>query len=81
MKKPARGGLLGAIWAFLKQWAGGEGGIRTLGTEEPYAGFRIRCIRPLCHLSAVIAAAYIAYFCRCLVLPVKTGLVQERAAF
>ena len=71
----------GQVLCGLVGVAGGEGGIRTLGTEEPYAGFRIRCIRPLCHLSAVIAAAYIAYFCRCLVLPVKTGLVQERAAF
>ena len=31
---------------------GGEGGIRTLDTAEPYTGFRIRRIRPLCHLSA-----------------------------
>jgi hypothetical protein len=31
---------------------GGEGGIRTHGTVKPYTGFRIRRIRPLCHLSA-----------------------------
>src|SRR5690606_20994351 len=31
--------------------AGGEGGIRTHGTSETYTGFRIRRIRPLCHLS------------------------------
>jgi hypothetical protein len=30
---------------------GGEGGIRTHGTVKPYTGFRIRRIRPLCHLS------------------------------
>jgi hypothetical protein len=31
--------------------SGGEGGIRTHGTAKQYAGFRVRCIRPLCHLS------------------------------
>ena len=31
---------------------GGEGEIRTHGTVEPYARFRVWCIRPLCHLSA-----------------------------
>jgi hypothetical protein len=32
---------------------GGEGGIRTHGTVKPYTGFRIRRIRPLCHLSKI----------------------------
>ena len=30
---------------------GGKGGIRTHDTELPYTGFRVRRIRPLCHLS------------------------------
>lgn len=30
---------------------GGEGGIRTPGTDERYNGFRGRRIRPLCHLT------------------------------
>ena len=30
---------------------GGEAGIRTLGTDEQYNGFRDRRIRPLCHLT------------------------------
>ena len=34
--------------------SGGERGIRTLDTDEPYTGFRVRRIRPLCHLSARI---------------------------
>jgi hypothetical protein len=34
--------------------AGGEGGIRTLGTGvSPYNGLANRRIRPLCHLSGV----------------------------
>ena len=30
---------------------GGQGEIRTHDTELPYTGFRVRRIRPLCHLS------------------------------
>ncbi|GAP65903.1 phage-related integrase [Mizugakiibacter sediminis] len=37
--------------------SGGEGGIRTHGTDEPYTGFRVRRIRPLCHLSAAPTGA------------------------
>ncbi len=41
-----------AKWLKLK--AGGEGGIRTLGTGvSPYNGLANRRIRPLCHLSGV----------------------------
>ena len=37
--------------------AGGEGGIRTLGTGvSPYNGLANRRIRPLCHLSGVCGA-------------------------
>ena len=43
--------LITAMAAGLEDVLGGEKGIRTLGTEEPYAGFRIRCFRPLSHLS------------------------------
>ena len=32
---------------------GGEGGIRTLDTAKPCAGFRVRCNRPLYHLSVI----------------------------
>ena len=32
---------------------GGEGGIRTHGTLKTYTGFRVRRIRPLCHLSVI----------------------------
>ncbi len=38
-----------------KRWvvkrAGGEGGIRTHGTDKPYNGFRGRRLQPLGHLS------------------------------
>ena len=37
---------------------GGKGGIRTHGTVEPYAGFRVRSIRPLWHLSFLAVQIY-----------------------
>ena len=37
--------------------SGGEGGIRTHGTGDRYTGFRVRRIRPLCHLSGRRCAA------------------------
>ena len=37
---------------------GGRGGIRTLDTEKPYNGFRVRRIRPLCHPSALSRAEH-----------------------
>ena len=43
-KRPQQGRL---------HFSGGEGGIRTHGTVKPYTGFRIRRIRPLCHLSKI----------------------------
>jgi hypothetical protein len=36
--------------------AGGEGRIRTDGTLKTYTGFRVRRIRPLCHLSVACLA-------------------------
>src|SRR5581483_852198 len=44
----------GPPWALGQNGNGGEGGIRTPGTDEPYNGFRDRRIQPLCHLSGPI---------------------------
>src|ERR1700674_5732316 len=47
------GGTGGGI-SLLLRLAGGEAGIRTLGTGvSPYNGLANRRIRPLCHLSGV----------------------------
>src|ERR1700733_1931485 len=48
---------LSLIWRQLaaRRLAGGEAGIRTLGTGvSPYNGLANRRIRPLCHLSAFV---------------------------
>ena len=36
---------------------GGEGGIRTLDNGDRYTGFRVRRIRPLCHLSTPLKSS------------------------
>src|SRR6185369_12283862 len=39
----------------MKRYFGGEGRIRTDGTLKTYTGFRVRRIRPLCHLSRFVS--------------------------
>ena len=39
---------------LISLFSGGKGGIRTLDTGEPYTGFRVQRIRPLCHLSVPV---------------------------
>lgn len=43
---------------LLSDDCGGRRGIRTLDTEKPYNGFRVRRIRPLCHPSALSRAEH-----------------------
>ena len=43
---------------LLSDDCGGRRGIRTLDTEKPYNGFRVRRIRPLCHPSALSRAKH-----------------------
>ena len=41
---------------FRQAPIGGKGGIRTLVAGDPRTGFRVRRIRPLCHLSGYLKA-------------------------